>query len=212
MGSHKSPPYASLAVGYIEKEAYDRFKINKGDEYANYMLLMLRRFLDDIFLKWRKSLGDPMEFFNVLNGINDKINFTIEIGDKIPFLDVLFELKEDGSLKTDIYYKQTDMHNYVQFGSFHPHKTLTNIPFSLARRICLIVSEKDRRDFQLGELKGFLLKKKYPEAVIVSSILRAVQLNREDLLNNSNTFTSLNESLNIPFVYTNYSANQHNLV
>jgi hypothetical protein len=70
MGSHKSPPYASLSVGYIEKVAYERFRAIKGEEYANYVRNMLRRFLDDIFLKWRMSLGDPMEFFNVLNEID----------------------------------------------------------------------------------------------------------------------------------------------
>ena len=135
MGSHKSPPYSSLAVGYIEKVTYERLESSKGHEYAIYVSTMLRRFLDDIFLKWRRSLGDPMELFNMLNSIDEKINFTIEMGRKIPFLDVSFTVMEYGSLETDIYYKETDTHNFVQFGSFHPHKTLTNIPFSLARRI-----------------------------------------------------------------------------
>ena len=97
-----------------------------------------------------------MKLFDVLNSIDDKICFTIEMGDKIPFLDVDFELKEGGRMETDIYYKSTDTHNFVQFGSFHPHKTLTNIPFSLARRICMIVSEETRQNFRLRELKGFL--------------------------------------------------------
>ena len=67
MGSHKSPPYASLAVGFIEKEAYEFFKVNKGSDYAEYFIKMLRRFLDDVFIKWRNSLGDPMEHYNLLN-------------------------------------------------------------------------------------------------------------------------------------------------
>ena len=66
MGSHKSPPYASLSVGYIEKEAYERFRLNKGEAYADYVIRMLRRFLDDVFIKWKLSLGDPMEFSRVL--------------------------------------------------------------------------------------------------------------------------------------------------
>ena len=209
MGSHKSPPYSSLAVGYIEKETYERLSVTKGSDYADYVRLMLRRFLDDVFLKWRNSLGDPMELFQLLNDIDEKINFTIEIGNSIPFLDVRFTLIDGRTLETDIYYKPTDTHNYVQFGSFHPHKTLTNIPFSLARRICLIVSDKNTRDYRLRELKGFLMNKRYPEAVIDSSIERASLLGCEDLLKSSlqtQTFSPENKST-MPFVYTNNSRN-----
>ena len=59
---------------------------------------MLGRFLDDVFLKWRLSLGDPQEFFNVMNTIDEKISFTIETGKRIPFLDVQFILSDDGQL------------------------------------------------------------------------------------------------------------------
>ena len=206
MGSHKSPPYASLAVGYVEKETYERLRLTKGDEYANYVRTMLRRFLDDIFLKWKLSLGDPNDLFETLNNIDNRIKFTMESGRKIPFLDVHFELSPSGSLSTDIYYKQTDTHNFVQFGSFHPRKTLTNIPYSLARRICIIVSDTTTRDFRLNELKSFLLRKKYPEGVIDSGISRAKQLNRTEILREVET-TDSQESNDINFVFTNNCQN-----
>ena len=208
MGSHKSPPYASLAVGYIENVAYDNLLVTKGSDYANYVKLMLRRFLDDIFIKWRKSLGDPQELFSLLNNIEEKVNFTMEIGPKLPFLDVHFELRPNGTLKTDIFYKQTDTHNYVQFGSFHPRKTLTNIPYSLARRICVIVSDEEVKNQRLEELKHFLLRKKYPEGVIRAGISRARELNRRAILQPSVDNNSAQEQTeNIPFVFTNNCAN-----
>ena len=89
----------------------------------------LCRFLDDVFIKWKKSLGDPMDLLSALNNVDSKITFTMETGNSVPFLDIRFLLKEDGSLETDIYYKETDTHNFVPFNSFHPHKTLTNIPY-----------------------------------------------------------------------------------
>ena len=128
------------------------------------------------------------------------------MGESIPFLDVCFKLNNLGGLVTDIYYKPTDTHNYVPFGSFHPHKTLTNIPFSLARRICLIVSEEETRNSRLDELRVFLRRKKYPEAVIDSGIERAKHLNREDLLRTQNS-TPTSDSPSIPFVFTNNCAN-----
>ena len=209
MGSHKSPPYASLAIGYIEHKADEIFRETKSVEYADYVKKMLERFLDDVFLKWRMSLGDPKDFFDVLNNIEDKINFTMESGKRIPFLDVLFILGDDGRLSTDIYYKPTDTHNYVQFGSFHPHKTLTNIPFTLARRVCIIVSDDDVRDFRYSELKEWLLRKKYPVEVINSGIERARRLDRKAILCSTEGDDEQNaeQTSTIPFVFTNNCSN-----
>ena len=204
MGSHDSPPYSSLAVGYIESVAYENLLSSQGIDYADYFKKMLRRFLDDVFIKWKLSLGSPTEMYNVMNNIDPMISFTMESGNSIPFLDVRFTLRPNGSLATDIYYKETDSHNYVPFSSFHPHKTLTNIPYTLARRICTIVSEPDIRDTRLQELRTFLQEKRYPKSVIDSGINRALQLNRAVLLEESNPAS---DSSNLPFVFTNNCAN-----
>ena len=204
MGSHDSPPYSSLAVGYIESVSYDTLQSNHGDSYADYFKTMLRRFLDDVFIKWKLSLGPPSEIFDVMNNIDPMINFTMESGSSVPFLDVMFRVKPNGTLTSDIFYKETDSHNYVPFTSFHPHKTLTNIPYTLARRICTIVSEPEVRDTRLQELRGFLRKKFYPETVIDSGFNRALLLNRDDLLAD---VSPIDASSNLPFVFTNNCAN-----
>ena len=206
MGSHKSPPYASLAVGYIEHKADKEFRVTKSPAFADFVRKMLRRFLDDVFLKWKMSLGNPMDFYNTFNNIDEKIQFTIETGNKIPFLDISFELAANGSLETDIYYKETDTHNYVQFGSFHPRKTLTNIPYSLAQRICIIVSDPSRKEIRLAELKGRLQKQKYPSGVIDSAINQARLIDRIAILNSIDSNTP-ETSDNIPFVFTNNCSN-----
>ena len=165
MGSHKSPPYSSLAIGYLENELFERNRSIHGDAYAIYIKIMLRRFLDDIFLKWRCSLGDPYILLREMNNLDPKIRFTMETGKSIPFLDVRFTITASNELETDIHYKKTDSHNFVQFFSFHPHKTLTNIPYSQARRICTIVSKPETRDKRLDGLRSQLMKRKYPAQV-----------------------------------------------
>ena len=205
MGSHDSPPYASLAVGYVEKEAYERLESSYGENLSNYVKKMLRRFLDDVFTKWKMSLGQPSILFDIMNDIDPKIKFTMEEGKSIPFLDVAFTVNNDGSLETDIYHKETDSFNYVPFHSFHPRKTLTNIPYSLARTVCTIVSNPQIRDKRLMELRGRLRKKSYPEGVIESGINRARAINREDLLRQVSRETTT--SRDIPFVFTNNSSN-----
>ena len=72
--------------------------------------------------------------------------------------------------------------HYVQFGSFHPHKTLTNIPFSLARWILIFVSDENVRNTRYEELKQWLMRKKYRTGVIDSGIERARRLDREAIL------------------------------
>ena len=204
MGSHKSPPYSSLAIGYLENELYERRKNTHGESHAEYLKTMFKRFLDDVFLKWKCSLGDPHELLRDMNSLDPSINFTMETGKCLPFLDVSFQLTDDNQLETDIYYKKTDSHNYVQFFSFHPHKTLTNIPYSLARRVCTIVSNPTKRELRLRELHGFLSKKQYPDNVIHNGIERARAIDRHLLLKPKD---SENEQNNMPFVHTFNCAN-----
>ena len=203
MGSHKSPTYSSIAVGYLENELYSKLHNTEGEQYANYVRQMLKRFLDDIFMKWKNSLGDPMNLLREMNSLDPKIIFTLEIGQSVPFLDIRFEIRSDNSLDTDIYYKPTDSHNFVPFFSFHPRKTLSNIPFTLARRICTIVSDKDKRDIRLAELRVFLRRKSYPDGLISNGIERACAIERSTLL--ANKENSSQET--IPFVHTNNCSN-----
>jgi hypothetical protein len=199
MGSHKSPPYSSLAVGYLEKNLYERSRLTQGDEYADYLVRMLRRFLDDVFLKWRLSLGSPENLFALMNDLDPKIRFIMEKGRSLPFLDIRFELKPDNTLITDVFYKETDSHNYVPFFSFHPHKTLTNIPYTLARRLCTIVSEHSTLEHRLQELETFLRRKQYPHLLIKNGIERARAFERSYLLQVSE---KSKDSEGIPFVFT----------
>ena len=149
---------------------------------------MLKRFLDGMFSKWK---------------LDPTIHFSMESGPSVPFLDVRFTIMDDKSLDTDIYYKETDSHNYVPFFSYHPHKTLSNIPFTLARRICTIVSDKDKRDIRLDETRARLKRKHYPDGLISNGIDRACAIDRSVLLNPS----SQTQRQTIPFVFTNNSSN-----
>ena len=109
------------------------------------------------------------------------IQFTIEYSDcSIPFLDIMVT-KRQTNIITDIFYKATDTHQYLNFKSCHPTHTKRNIPYNLARRICSIVTDENIRNQRLEELNVFLSAQKYPEKLILSAIEEAKKIPQEIL-------------------------------
>lgn len=141
-----------------------------------------KRFLDDCFILWTKSLTELNTFHDILNNLHVDIKFTIEFSsEKQPFLDVLVKQVE-GNIETDIYYKDRDSKQYFVFSSCHPRHTKTSIPFWLACRIKTIVSSNSTLQKRIAELKLFLQKQKYPINIINLGIEKAMLLNRDILL------------------------------
>ena len=182
MGTKMAPSYCTLTVAYKELKLRKTVGEEKGEFMAEYIRKNLRRFLDDGFIPWLKRFGDSVYLENKLNDLHPKLTFTFEkSSESISFLDVQVYI-EDSKVKTDIFYKPTDSHNFLRFDSCHPRHTKTNIPFGQARRICTIVSDVGKRDTRLNELRSYLTAQKYPLTVIDSGIERAIQIPREELL------------------------------
>ena len=170
MGTNVAVIYAILVMAYLERKLYTRVNEMYRADYAEYIIKNWRRFIDDCFLIWNNqyNLG---EFFDMLNNLDDNIKFTMENHtDKLPFLDIMVMKSEDGTISTDIFYKTTNTHLYLDLRSCHKHHVKINVPFNLSRKLCLVVSDKDRLDHRLKELKGFLLACHYPAKVIDEAI------------------------------------------
>ena len=91
---------------------------------------------------------------------------------EIPLLDVLVKIRGT-FLYTDMYYIDTDTHNYVPFDSCLPHHTKTNIPYCLAHRICPIVYDQNMRNQRFIHLRSFLKAKRYPDKLIEDGISKS---------------------------------------
>lgn len=206
MGTKVAPTYATLTLGYLEETLYQKLSQLWGEEDAELLKSKWKRFLDDCFIVWSEDMDRLTIFYELLNELNPSIKFTMEINDnKLPFLDVLV-IKEDTKISTDVYYKPTDTHQYLHFGSCHPHHTKTAIPYNLARRICTIVSDQTTRDIRLRELKSYLQKQGYPEKLIENGIEKAKNYDRQQLLTTS---TREKDDIIIPFVHTHNPRNRN---
>ena len=99
---------------------------------------------------------------------------------RLPFLNIM--INESGTeIWMDIYNKPTDAKPYVPFTSNHTRHCLTNMPFSLARRICTIVENENVKEKRFKGLKKTLLEQKYPRSLIEASILKAKEIPLEIL-------------------------------
>ena len=57
------------------------------------------------------------------------------------FLDVSINLHQNGRLETDIFYKETNSHDYLNYYSHYLEHTKQNIPYNLAKLIIVFVSD-----------------------------------------------------------------------
>ena len=200
MGTKMAPTYATLVMGFLEKQLYQRIEEKYGEATKTEFIKNFKRFLDDCFIFWQKSRAEVEILFNMLNNINPKIQFTMEFSfEKLPFLDILI-CKENTEIHTDIYYKGTDSHQYLDFFSCHPRHVKQNIPYALARRICTIVTKDDIRNIRLGELETFLTNQNYPKKLINNGIEKAKKLTIEELRNPKKKSDNNNKTL--PLVIT----------
>ena len=77
------------------------------------------------------------------------------------FLDIMIN-KSGTKMWMDIYNKPKISKRYASFTSNHIHHFLTNIPFSLARRICTIVENQNVKEKRFKELEKTFLEQKCP--------------------------------------------------
>ena len=103
------------------------------------------------------------------------MQFTMETSDtQLPLLDIMIN-KEEKEIFMDIYLKPTDSKIFVSFKSNHLKNCLKNIPFYLARRICMIIEKDHLKEIKLKEIETLLLELLYPERIIKAGINKTLK-------------------------------------
>ena len=207
MGRTYAPAAADIKVGFQEVQL-ERYITNTfGNEAQRYFSRHYFRYLDDVFLLWRRSLQGLDDIKNKMNTIDSNIKFIFESSDDsnrchsaVPFLDVEVWI-EDNKIQTDIYNKSTDTFNYLPFSSSHPRHCVRNIPYSLARRIRGIVSNSSNLELRMEEMKKRLISKGYPADIINDGIKKALELSREEIIQCEGRNNSAEQEKNKPIYY-----------
>ena len=74
----------------------------------------------------------------------------------INFVDVSVILHSDCTIEADIYYKDTNTHDYLPYDSAHPDHSKDNVPYNLVKRIVVFVSNEKKIEYRLNELKNWV--------------------------------------------------------
>ena len=176
MGTDFAPPYACLTMGYLEETKLKPKLLEFfTPTQCQFIIEHFFRYIDDGFSLWPKDLNLD-HFMEVMNSLHPSIKFTFELGKKLTlhdgtevtmlnFLDILIMLHTNGQLETDIYYKETNTHDYLPYNSHHPEHVKNNIPYTLSKKIIVFCSSRFV-EMRLTELRTALLACGYPAHII----------------------------------------------
>ena len=121
-------------------------------------------------------------FIENINSFHPTIKFTADYSRvSVHFLDTTVTI-ENGSLKTDLFNKPTDKHNYLLPSSCHPPHCTKNIPYSQALRIRRICSSETDFAIRTNELSGHLRNRQYFRGSIENAIKKAKDTPRSQTL------------------------------
>ena len=97
------------------------------------------------------------------------------------FLDIKLCVKAD-AISTSVYYKETDSHAYLKYGSSHPKSCKNAIPFSQFLRLKCLCSDRQDLKAKDKEMELFFLARDYPQDVVSKAIDRVSHISRADAL------------------------------
>ena len=160
MGSPLGPLFADIFMSKIET-------LKLHDTICNFKFY--GRYVDDIFIVHDRNVEHIIDIFNTAHSA---INFTSESekDGSLPFLDVLLERRDDGSIRRSVYHKPTWSGQYLHFNSAVPMNRKRNLIKTLANRVYKISSE-DSISSDLLTLKDTLRMNGYPDKLIERNIV-----------------------------------------
>ena len=187
MGDSCSPKLADLFLHYLEHEPVQKL-MDEG------IIFGYKRYLDDIFLVYRKNKLD--EILNIFENLNEKIKITVEkpVQTKLKFLDFeIYTDQEKGSMEIKSYIKDTvPMH----FSDCAPKNMKKGLLVGELVRSTIKNSQNKNLELDFERIQEKYICQDYPKALIEESIERVkmgskskIDWEREKSENPSRNFT-----------------------
>ncbi|XP_059820754.1 uncharacterized protein LOC132391500 isoform X1 [Hypanus sabinus] len=160
MGTRMGPSCACLFAGFVEQSM---FQVCMG-------IRPPLCYIDDCIGAAFCTLAELVDFINFASNFHPALKFTWSISDtSLPFLDLSVSTSGDG-LSTDIYYKPTDSHSYLDYSSSHPVSCKNAIPSSQFLCLHRICSQDEAFHSRTKEMSSFFKQRGFPSSTINSAL------------------------------------------
>ena len=138
--------------------------------------------MDNALLLWSTMLNFH-GFMVCLNNLHPSINDIYEkakvtrdenrnLVQILNFLDANVILNSKNGISTDVYYEDANTHDYLPHDNAHPESCKKNIPYHLAKRIIVFLTDPGKVKLRLNELRIWL-KNKYSDHIILNAFYNA---------------------------------------
>ncbi|XP_069494653.1 uncharacterized protein [Ambystoma mexicanum] len=190
MGATMAPAYANSFMLKFEEDHIIKHPV--WHQYIKHW----GRYIDDIFLVWSGPHATLDSFLGYINLIDERIQFTYEIGHpSVHFLDVLV-IPNAPSFNTEVYHKPTDRNNLLHRMSFHPTATIRSLPYSQLLRIKRITNIDSKYTQEKEELFRKFKARGFKEDELNLAVEKADMQERTHLLE-----TKVSNSKENPLVF-----------
>ena len=166
IGKSISKPMAGIYMHWFEKN----YVFNEDSRFKDNIVFWKRQ-MDDVFFVWRGKKDDLELFVWLLNGIESRVQFTMEIEKEnfLPFLDIGIT-KCGGKLLTKVYRKPTHTQQYIHWNSNHPKNMLLGVLKGLIHRAHVLSDRKEDLFEELELLKNVFVSNGYPEKLVLKTV------------------------------------------
>eukprot|EP00061_Rhincodon_typus_P004528 g22818.t1 len=152
------PSYACLSMGYVEHSLFQSYSCPHPQFF--------HRYIGDIIGAASLSRLELEKFINFSSNFHPVLTFTWSISEfSLPFLDISVSVSGD-RLATNIHYKPTDSHRYLDYTASHPASCKGSIPFSQFLCLHCICSNEANFDKGASEMSTFFLNRGFPSPVV----------------------------------------------
>lgn len=160
MGSPVAPVVANIWMEYFENVALSSSPLQ---------IKLWKRYVDDVFCILKGDARGTDYLLAHLNGVHSKIRFTCEIeSDRcLAFLDVMVQVRSNGSLGHSVYRKPTHTDKYLHANSHHHPRHLNSVVTSLTNRAYDLCDEEHLQN-ELAHVQNVLRINGYNTRSIVS--------------------------------------------
>jgi len=200
MGSPLSPVIADIVMQDLEKRALERFK----NEIPFYY-----RYVDDILTAVPRL--NTKELLNSFNSLHPRMQFTIEIGNRLNFLDVMI-INNNNLIEFDWFKKPTFSGRILSFLSDQPLTQKRGVIMNMTDRAFLLSHPKfHQKNFNF--IIDTLLSNDYPLQFIFDTILTRLKtlFKKRTKKQNYDDLTGEDSKRWFVIPYINYSTNPQNL-